>query len=1028
MKLRWLAPMAAATGILLQGCSNAPLRPQSVVTVESSLAPGSNPNAGDPHPGTVAASRDARGVQTDFYEGIALLHPESEQQLQTFLSAYGGTVLRSSAPTTAARNALGLQDWRDPPGSIQYTIKLDLDRVSTDGIAQNARAVKFAEPTQLSSQAALKTFALLLDAKAKGYRVAGDYIERANALPETLFSSPEGLPIPPPPPAPPPAPAPYDAFAEARFGAAMDPANSNVIPAWQFVAAHGIARRVKVAIVDRGYWLNLDGTPASANTDFPNPVEQWDQVGDDNVAAGASNGECSGHRCDWHGTGSAGVAVGLSGNNQGRAGVGGFVSDPFLIKQTGGQGGRNDAIVLALARGADVINISSGGQCNYFCRQFQTESMMSDHVEAGGKTVFVASAGNDNSRVGDPNYYHPCIQAYVICVGMLVNGAKSKDDLSNYGERVDVFAPTNIPVMPSPPQNGPGAVDYREHSGTSAAAPFVAGVVAMMKAINPQLGAVQVAQMLRNTAQPGIGSAPRVVNALAAVRAAAAGIPIVPDRFEGAGGIDVGQASNRIESDLNISASDVDSIRFLSNGPSTAVLSFDFPSDLGKVRLERIEDDPESECPASEFVKLDDPAPAAAYRQTRQYTYQVSGGSHRMVIMADDVNAYDFSFALAPVSVAADAYEDNEHILTAKPFGRSLLGWRETTGEATLQTPTPGRPDPDRDVYLIKGLLQNDFSGGGVGYTITSFPAFQVWGNEAAVKLEVHQRNADGSLGAKLGTLEAGPCSGRRLVMPLKAGDLYYAFITGEPGKYRMSSGGVTSVERLNYFNLENVRTRPGPVEIRNELRFVLAHDPAYRALVVDAPGIHISLRDPRSGDVVAEGRKHLGGERLLLSGLPTGTPQVLQLQRRERAGPVQSITIDWEPARTKRTSGNLLDTGRSSSSRRIAAVPPEWVDPIRNGRVKASFSATLAPHASAADASDPRMVYLDASGRELRASPLSADGEDRAGDRVKTMKVQAESVVPAGTSSIAIELPSPEMDAGGEAGLFQLTLREFHR
>src|SRR5262249_36642259 len=160
------------------------------------------------------------------------------------------------------------------------------------------------------------------------------------------------------------------------------------------LAAHGIARRVKVAIADAGYWLNLDGKPADPDNDFPAQPEQWDLVADDGIAAGANPGRCSDDkRCDWHGTGSAGGCGGVVDNGLGRTGTGGLVSDPFLIKKDSGLSSTYDAIALALGRKADVVNISSGGECNILCRQWYTDSTISDHVKGGGKTVFVASAG-----------------------------------------------------------------------------------------------------------------------------------------------------------------------------------------------------------------------------------------------------------------------------------------------------------------------------------------------------------------------------------------------------------------------------------------------------------------------------------------------------------------------------------------------------------------------------------------------------------------------------------------------------------
>ena len=90
-------------------------------------------------------------------------------------------------------------------------------------------------------------------------------------------------------------------------------------------------------------------------------------------------------------------------------------------------------------------------------------------------------------------------------------GASTKIQLSNFGNQV-LFAPTNIPVMSRPPSVGvdgagnsfplplaqaDGPAVPKVFGGTSASAPFVAGVVAMMKAVNSDLNHDVVAQILR---------------------------------------------------------------------------------------------------------------------------------------------------------------------------------------------------------------------------------------------------------------------------------------------------------------------------------------------------------------------------------------------------------------------------------------------------------------------------------------------------------------------------------------------------
>src|SRR5262249_23698956 len=119
--------------------------------------------------------------------------------------------------------------------------------------------------------------------------------------------------------------------------------------------------------------------------------------------------------------------------------------------------------------------------------------------------------------------------------GALADDVSTAIGYSNFGGAVDLFAPTGIPVMSAPASNdnnpsGPAAP--RLHNGTSASAPFVAGVVAMMKAIKPALDNDTVVTILRDTAHHGASRVDLYLDAAAAVRKAAEGIPGVGDHFE----------------------------------------------------------------------------------------------------------------------------------------------------------------------------------------------------------------------------------------------------------------------------------------------------------------------------------------------------------------------------------------------------------------------------------------------------------------------------------------------------------------
>ena len=87
------------------------------------------------------------------------------------------------------------------------------------------------------------------------------------------------------------------------------------------------------------------------------------------------------------------------------------------------------------------------------------------------------------------------------------NGKRSY--FSNYGSRVDVSAPGGdrrywgggILSTLNAGKTAPGKADYAEYQGTSMAAPHVAGIVALMKSVDPKLTYAQAKKALQSTSQ-----------------------------------------------------------------------------------------------------------------------------------------------------------------------------------------------------------------------------------------------------------------------------------------------------------------------------------------------------------------------------------------------------------------------------------------------------------------------------------------------------------------------------------------------
>ncbi|MFF2886348.1 S8 family serine peptidase [Paenibacillus sp. NPDC057967] len=182
---------------------------------------------------------------------------------------------------------------------------------------------------------------------------------------------------------------------------------------------------------------------------------------------------------------------------------------PVKVLNDSGNGsmyGIQQGILHAANNRADVINMSLGGG-GY---ERGMDEAIQTAVSLG--SIVVAATGND----GVSSISYPAAYSGSIAVGS-VTSSRARSSFSNYGAGIDVMAPGSNIYSTSP--NG----QYRSMSGTSMATPHVAGVLGLMKSVNPNLTPAAARTILRNTAQPA-GSANQygygIVDAHAAVLAA----------------------------------------------------------------------------------------------------------------------------------------------------------------------------------------------------------------------------------------------------------------------------------------------------------------------------------------------------------------------------------------------------------------------------------------------------------------------------------------------------------------------------
>jgi hypothetical protein len=535
--------------------------------------------------------------------------------------------------------------------ATQYLVRVDTSAVDLGTFAADASRAGFAGRVRISDEVAARLLALAARERAAGARVSPNFV----GLNQGLLWQTEEHPID--------AIRFVDALGISRFGATGS--RSGVARAWQWVAARGDFTPVRVAIIDGGFWLDPLGRPRSAlaslSSDLPvNPL-QYDFEDDDYIADGENPSRCTGGAvCRWHGNASAGVAVGLLNNRYGTAGTGGQVAEPMLFKSTILWDRIARAIRTAVAWRAAVISMSLGFECdNVFCDGYLEFNLYPALRHARDRNVvLVAAAGNDRQ---DTNSV-PCKAEGegVICVGALADDSNGAIDYSNYGSKVDIWAPTNIPTMP----DGDTTPNLKTAGGTSASTPFVAGIAAILKAYDPSLSSSQVRDLLRRTAWTDSPD-PKVthyVNADAALRAVV-GEELPPDRLEpndSALNPTAVTGSPLLLEGLNLHrAADRDHFRIVLTQHSTITVSLRYLPQYAAPDLILVPDSPSSlgATEVSRTPRTD--GTGFTYRAT------VAPGSYRLVVAGDRAKPYDLAFGHTPRTLMMDAFEVNDTLATA---------------------------------------------------------------------------------------------------------------------------------------------------------------------------------------------------------------------------------------------------------------------------------------------------------------------------------------------------------------------------
>lgn len=275
-------------------------------------------------------------------------------------------------------------------------------------------------------------------------------------------------------------------------------ANVQVKDSWSIAKPYDQGAKTVVAIIDTGMdkthlifkdsgaiWENLAEKNGAAGVDddgngFIDDINGWNFVSNNGNSVDDND----------HGTHVAGIVLGVGQDifeSPVRESKISIMALKFLdASGAGSTSSAVNAIYYAVNNGAKVINNSWGG-ASY------SQSLHEAYTYAYTKgVVIVSAAGNSNTNNDSTAMYPSNLDSpNNISVGAATD-YDNKASFSNYGNSVSVAAP-GVAILSSVPGTGclaPGC--FQMMSGTSMAAPFVAGLAALVIREAPQLSAYQI--------------------------------------------------------------------------------------------------------------------------------------------------------------------------------------------------------------------------------------------------------------------------------------------------------------------------------------------------------------------------------------------------------------------------------------------------------------------------------------------------------------------------------------------------------
>jgi subtilisin family serine protease len=607
-----------------------------------------------------------------FVENEVLVNRRDADAIRFLVDKCGGEVIEPPPIPERPKALCGLpeRDIRDMPRMVKVRIKGG--SVPLDALDRRL-ACQPAEDFKVSSREGAGTLAATLQLRELGYGGQLNFAGHTNDFP--LSASTEGFP------------GETDAFQWPEYNG-----KSNITKAWQLCQALDNVRSMRnpvfVGVIDCGFAFQ-------APTDFATgPAFNLTNPGA-SILGPTDIGNYA-----YHGSGVTGIATAVVNNSIGAGGVGGLpvgparlpVAMPFMFSTHIDSDEIYSCLARCVAWGIEVLNMSISITIPNILADFYSD--WDDHFRIAHERglIVVAAAGNDGANLPDDLTILPATRTPgVITVGAL-DGDNARDK-SNYGSSVDVWAPgTNIHTVADPGNN---AVRL---TGTSAAAPIVSGVVALMKSANSSLTPDDVKRILRDTAwQNPAARANRILNAYQAVLAAI-NHALPPGTFEEPNNTPAA-AKPMIQAAPNVwqplgettlsNGLDWDFHRFTTTEYADITVVLKYVRPLGGAAMELLPDDPDTlafenatntSSPGQQVIKLLQAPPGG-------YVVKVHGGAP---------NYYTLRVNLRPRPLRPDGFENNNtredaaHVRLRNATKFDLLGarvWYQGGYEANIQNP-----------------------------------------------------------------------------------------------------------------------------------------------------------------------------------------------------------------------------------------------------------------------------------------------------------------------------------------------------